>query len=46
MSWKKYLQMLAKSARSLADTLISLGTFPQQAWHWAIRERILHVERA
>ena len=42
---EEYLQMLSNSAPSLAETLISQGTFPQQAWHWPVRERILHVER-
>ena len=40
-----YLQLLANSARSYAETLISQGVFAPQAWHWAIRERILGVER-
>ena len=40
-----YLQEQADRARTYAEELISRGTFPQQAYHWAVRERLLNVER-
>ena len=41
---KDYLQERADSARQFAETLIRQGTFPPQAWHWAIRVRILNAD--
>lgn len=35
----------ANRTRRLAENYIATGTFPAQAWQWAIREVILEVER-
>ena len=35
------LQEMADTARRRAEALIRQGTFPPQAWQWAIREKIL-----
>ena len=38
------LQKTADECRACADELINRGTFPPQAWHWAIRVNILHAD--
>ena len=40
-----YLQEKADECRRNAERLIKHGTFPPQAWHWAIRETLLETER-
>ena len=39
-----YLQERAEGAPQFAETLIRQGTLAPQAWHWAIRGRILNVD--
>ena len=39
-----HLQKRADSCRSFAAALIGNGEFPGQAWHWAIRVRLLDTE--
>ena len=41
---ENYLQERADSARRFAETLMRQGTFAPQAWHWAIRARMLNVD--
>ena len=40
-----HLREMADQCRSNAERLIRRGTFPPQAWHWAIRETLLETER-
>ncbi len=40
-----YLYLKIAETRTYADNLMSDGIFEGQAWHWAIREKILRVER-
>ncbi len=40
----EYLQEQADVARAMAEDLIKRGTFPPQAWSWAIRVKMLKSE--
>ena len=40
-----HLQEKADKCRANAEDMVEQGTFPPQAWHWAIRETLLESER-
>ena len=42
---ERYLQQQADSCRRHEEALNRTGIRPPQAWHWAIRERLLDSER-
>ena len=41
---EEHLQEQADAARAYAEDLIKQGQFPPQAWHWAIRVKLLDSE--